>query len=108
MRLVISASARRDIASALVWSERHWGPTQRDRYRTLIAEALDTLLQDPQHPLSRARDEIRPGMRSLHIARRGRQARHFIVYRLTPEGDLQVIRLLHDAMEPSRALSNPR
>ena len=103
-QLVISASARRDIANALQQSARRWGPRQRHQYRQLIEAAFNDLLDDPQHPASSAREEIRPGIRTFHIARRGRPARHLVVYRLAADGDIHVIRLLHDAMELSRAL----
>lgn len=104
MKLLISASARRDIAEALRQSNRRWGSEQREKYRLLIKNALVELLEQSQHSADRARDEIHPGIHTLHIGRRGRPGRHFIVYR-TPQGDIQVIRLLHDAMELSRALS---
>ena len=102
--LVISASARRDIGNALQHSGRRWGAAQRRQYRTLIENALNDLLENPQHPASRTRDEIRPGLRSFHIARPGRPARHLVVYRIAPDGGIHVIRLLHDAMELSRVL----
>ncbi len=105
-RLVVSASARRDIAGALQHSVRRWGPAQRRQYRALIENTLGDLLEHPEHPTSRPRDDIRPGIRIFHIARRGRPARHFIVYRIASDGDIHVLRLLHDAMDLSRALSN--
>jgi toxin ParE1/3/4 len=61
--------------------------------------------QRPDEGANRARDEIRRGIRTFHIARRGHPARHLFVYRVAPDGSIQVIRLLHDAMELSRALS---
>ena len=104
-RLVISAAARRDIANALQHSAQRWGPAQRRQYRLLIEHTLADLLDNPQHPASRPRDEIRPGIRTLHIARPGRPARHLIAYRCAEDGDLHVIRLVHDAMDLSRALA---
>ncbi|MEA3276264.1 MAG: type II toxin-antitoxin system RelE/ParE family toxin [Pseudomonadota bacterium] len=104
-RLVISASARRDIANALQHSGQRWGAGQRRKYRLLIENALNDLLESPEHPASRARDEIRPGIRTFHITRPGRPARHLVVYRIAPDGGVHVIRLLHGAMELSRALS---
>lgn len=104
-RLLISASARRDIANALEHSGRLWGAAQRRKYRALIQDALSDLIENPEHPASRARDEIRPSVRTFHIARPGRPARHLIAYRVTSHGDVHVLRLLHDAMELFRALS---
>lgn len=105
-RLIISASARRDIANALHHSARRWGPVQRQRYQALIGSALQDLQQNPVHPGSRARDEIRPGLRTFHIARPGQSGRHLVVYRLDANGNVQVIRLLHDAMDLGRALDD--
>lgn len=107
MRLLVSASARRDIAGALKYSERRWGSVQRQKYRALIKDALTDLIENPHPPGSRARDEIRLGIRTLHIGRRGRPARHFIVYRFIPDRDIQVLRVLHVAMELSHAISPP-
>ena len=103
-KLVISASARRDIAGALQHSGKRWGEKQRRHYRLLIENALGDLLDSPEPPASRARDEIRLGIRTFHIARRGHPARHLIVYRVASDGIIQVIRLLHDAMELSRTI----
>jgi toxin ParE1/3/4 len=105
-KLVISASARRDIAGALQHSGKRWGEKQRRHYRLLIENSLGALLESPEPPASRARDEIRPGIRTFHIARRGQPARHLLVYRVAPDGSIQIIRLLHDAMELSGALSD--
>ena len=65
-RLVISAAARRDIANALQHSAQRWGPAQRRQYRLLIEHTLADLLDNPQHPASRPRDEIRPGVGPLY------------------------------------------
>lgn len=104
-RLRVSVAARRDITKALRFSDQRWGPAQRQAYRALVEEALLDLLENPEHPASRPRDEIRPGVRTFHIARRGRPGRHLIVYRLGPNGALEVMRLLHDAMDLTRAFS---
>jgi len=104
-KLLISASARRDVSDALMYTSQRWGPRQRRLYRSLIQQALDTLLVDPLAPASRARDDIAPGIRIFHIARHGRPARHFVVYTVMPQGDVRVIRLLHDAMDLPDTLS---
>jgi toxin ParE1/3/4 len=101
-QLLVSASVRRDIAIALDASVQGWGAAQGCKYRLLIEQALNDLLQQPEHPASRARDEIRPGLRSFHIARQGCPAPHLILYRIAETGDLHILRLLHDAMDLSR------
>jgi toxin ParE1/3/4 len=104
-RLSISAAARRDIRQALDHSGRRWGAAQRQRYRALIGDGFKALLDNPNHPASRARDEILPGVRTYHLAKPGRPGRHLIVYRVGADDSVQVIRLLHDAMELEPALS---
>jgi toxin ParE1/3/4 len=104
-RLVISAAARRDIRQALDHSAQHWGSEQRQRYRALIGNGLRAVLNNPEHPASRVRDEILPGVRTYHIAKPGRPGRHLIVYRIGPDRDVQVIRVLHDRMNLERALA---
>jgi len=44
-------------------------------------------------------------MRPLHVARRGRRGRHFIVYRCIDGETIDVIRILHDSMELARHFS---
>ncbi len=63
---------------------------------------MDILLAPEASP-SRAREEIHPEVRTLHIARRGRKARHLILYRVTTN-TIDVGRLLHDSMELRRHL----
>ena len=65
-------------------------------------ETLPALESGPVAPGSATRDEIMPGLRSLHIARRGRPGRHFILYRAADGNVVEVLRILHDAMELSR------
>jgi toxin ParE1/3/4 len=106
-RLLLTARAERDIRASLRFTTSRWGATQTASYRTLISAALAELLADPQGPTSRARDEIRPGVRTLHIGRTGRPARHLLVYRVSAAGDIEVLRFLHDAMELRRHLAEP-
>jgi toxin ParE1/3/4 len=66
--------------------------------------ALAALYQGPDLPDSQPRGEIRPGLRSLHIARKGRRGRHFILYRTAGAERIEVVRILHDSMDVSRYL----
>jgi toxin ParE1/3/4 len=53
--------------------------------------------------VTRARDDIQPGIRALHVARQGRAGRHFVVLRVAGS-DIDVLSLLHDSMDPPRHL----
>ncbi|WP_454295079.1 type II toxin-antitoxin system RelE/ParE family toxin [Salana multivorans] len=90
---------------------RWFGASVRDGYQELIGTALKDLLDDPEHPATHERPELGEGIRVVHLrssrdrtrgaARRIRAPRHFVVYRL--RGDvIQVVRILHDAMDLPR------
>jgi toxin ParE1/3/4 len=54
---------------------------------------------------TRARDDIRPDVRTLHVARQGRKGRHFVVFREAEGGMIDVLRLIHDSMDLPRHLA---
>ena len=103
-RLLLTARAEREIRATLRFTASRWGAMQAESYRALISDAFAELLADPRSPRSRAQEEIRPGVRTLPIARAGRPARHLVVYRISEAGDIEVLRLLHDSMELRRHL----
>lgn len=50
----------------------------------------------------KSREDIAEGMFTLHAARLGRKARHFVLFRIGHDQDrevIEVVRLLHDAMD---------
>ena len=56
---------------------------------------------------ARRREDIGLGIRTLHVARRGRKGPHLVVFRVAPPPNEQVIdvlRLLHDSMDLPRHL----
>ena len=53
---------------------------------------------------SKVRDDILPGLRALHVARGGRGGRHFLLYRATANLEIEILRILHESMEPRRHL----
>jgi plasmid stabilization system protein ParE len=54
---------------------------------------------------STLRDDIAPGIRTLHVARSGRKGRHLVVFRVGGDRTIDVLRLLHDSMDLPRHLS---
>lgn len=103
-RIRLSAEAETDIDEILNYTSATFGDEQADRYRLLLVEALTDLTQGPDIPGSRNRDDIRTGLRSLHIARQGRTGRHLILFRAHDGRIIDVLRVLHDAMELKRHL----
>jgi toxin ParE1/3/4 len=80
------------------------GSVQAREYARLIEEALVTIAAQPDR--GKSRDDIRPGILAHHISQRGRSARHILFYRVNAKGSVEIIRLLHDAMDFARHFSS--
>ena len=98
----VAAPARNDIAEILRFTEREFGEAQRDRYATLIRLAIDQIAADADGLGVRRNRDLHVEVRILHIARRGRHARHVLVFRIAEDGSVDVARLLHDSMDVAR------
>lgn len=106
-RVVLGALAERDFAAIVAWTAERFGERQADVYRETLVAAMRALEQGPTTAGARARDEILVGLRSLHVARGGRRGRHFIIFRVVEGADpgaIQVVRILHDAMDLARQI----
>jgi len=111
----LTAQARSDIRDILNWTAANFGPEQERVSARTVADALFDLGQGPRLVGARARDDIGKGLMTLHVARNKRAGRHFILFRAERrEGHpvIEVLRLLHDAMDlaqhipPDAALDN--
>lgn len=108
-RYRLSDPAKADIASALRNSETMHGSEARVRYRALLTAALRRIAFDPQGLSTVDRGELFAGLRSLHIRHCRAESReapvgdpvHVIFYRAREQGLVEIIRVLHDRMEPS-------
>lgn len=109
----LSRLAEADLIGILAASQRHWGADGRRRYAALLAAAMRKLAAEPEGPTTRGRDELRPGIRSFHLrhargaepAGRVRRPVHVLYYRAVIPGLIEIVRVLHERMEPSRPLS---
>jgi toxin ParE1/3/4 len=101
-RIRLGAEAERDFLRILQYTAEAFGPRQTAIYKATLKDALAELTQGPNVAGSMARDEILPGLRTLHLARRGRRGRHFIMYRSVEGRVVEVLRILHDAMDLAR------
>lgn len=101
-RIRLGSEAEADYLRILDWTTETFGPGQADIYEGHLLAALDALMDGPEILGSVARPEIRPDLRTYHIARRGVPARHFICYRAAPNNVIEVLRILHDAMDLQR------
>lgn len=110
-RLRLSAAAEADIADILEWSQARFGEAAKARYGRLLAAALRALAEDPAIAGSLARPELGAGLRSLHLRafrRRGGERvgrpRHLVIYAAPEPGLVEIVRVLHEAMELRRRL----
>jgi toxin ParE1/3/4 len=99
-RIVRSARAKLDILDVLRFTRERWGINQAREYSALIREALATIGADPS--CGKRRDDLLPGIFAHYISQRGRPARHIVFYRMRSQGTVEIIRLLHDAMDFAR------
>jgi toxin ParE1/3/4 len=77
--LRLSETAEADHDEILRWTARRFGAAQVTPYALLLAETLARLEFGPAIAGARQRDEIGPGLRTLHVGRRGR---HIILFRI--------------------------
>ena len=101
-QVVLSGEAERDFVRILTYTADTFGPRQAEIYETTLISAIALLGVDPETLGSVGREELRPGIRSLHVARNGRRGRHVIMYRTKPHQMIEVVRILHDAMDFAR------
>jgi len=86
-----------------VWTVKTFGEDQINNYAETIALAIESLEGGPDFLGAKVREDIQPGIRTLHVARQGRAGRHFVVFRAAGS-DIDVLRLLHDSMDLPRHL----
>lgn len=99
----LGRQAEQDYVEILQWTTKTFGEGQASTYAETMARAIQALEGGPDVPGARARDDIQPGIRTLHVARQGRAGRHFVVFRVAGS-DIDVLRLLHDSMDLPRHL----
>lgn len=103
----LAAAAERDYREILRWTVENFGRGQAKTYARTLSSALHDLTLGPSIAGVRLRDDIGPGIHTLHVARKGRKGRHFVVFRIDPvhsEHTIDVLRLLHDSMDLPRHL----
>ncbi len=101
----LTAAAEADFHNILRWTVERFGEAQARVYATTLTDALEALIAGPTVAGAKARDEIAKGLFTLHVARQGRKGRHFAMFRIGRDGGrrvIEVLRLLHDAMDLAR------
>jgi len=114
-RFRLARPAQLDLGNILATSAERWGAEGQQRYAAVLADAMRQVADEPQGPLTKNRTELRSGIRSFHVrhARRASDAAkvrrpvHVLYYRVAPRGVIEIVRVLHERMDPSRHLDNP-
>lgn len=103
-----TAAAERDVEAILRGTLRRFGPAQLRGYAAHLERAAALVAADPRRPGTRARPELGEAVRSFHAERAaGRRgaAAHVLFFVALPEaGAVLVLRVLHEAMDPTRHL----
>ena len=103
----LTAAAEADFEEILRWTVDQFGEAQARIYAGTVSAVLNDMAAGPSVIGAKKRDDILKGMFTLHVARKGRKGRHFVMYRVgrAPDVDvIEVLRLLHDAMDLQRHL----
>ena len=97
MRLRLSKLALDDLDSIFAYTVAKWGEEQADKYAREIWRSILNLVETPER--WRLRNSIYPGCR---ICLTGR---HAVLYRIR-EGQVEVARILHGAMDFRRHITS--
>jgi toxin ParE1/3/4 len=106
-RVRLAAAAQADFRNILVWTSANFGAKQARIYSATLSIALTELTRGPIKSGATPRDDIGKRIFALHVARHRRKGRHFVVFRVGRDinGELiDVLRLLHDAMDLPRLI----
>jgi toxin ParE1/3/4 len=111
-RFRLARPAQIDLTRILATSAERWGAEGRQRYATMLVAAMRQVAAEPEGPLTKKRPELRSGLRSFHVryacstpaAAKVRRPFHVLYYRVARNGVIEIVRVLHERMEPSRHL----
>lgn len=104
VRLV--AASEWDYQEVIKRSAQDFGPLQAEVYAQTLALAIDALRKKGPKAIGvKEREEIGPGIFTLHAARSKRKASHFLVFRVLETRTIEILRILHDRMDLARHIS---
>ncbi len=96
----------------LRWTHENFGETIRCRYEALLACAIIDVANQPDRAGSFPCPEVAAGLRIYHLLHsrmriplktgRVKTPRHFLLYRLRGDNQVEIGRVLHDSMDLKR------
>jgi toxin ParE1/3/4 len=109
-RFRLSLLAQADLAQILATSVEGWGIEGKRRYAAIVAAGMRKVAAEPEGPTTRDRVELSRGIRSFHLRHvrvgdaqaKVRRPVHVLYYRVVRPGLAEIVRVLHERMEPSR------
>jgi toxin ParE1/3/4 len=105
-RIRLTDAAQRDFEGIIDWTASTFGPRQAQRYARVINAAISSLASGPGVAGIQVREDLPAGLRLLAITRRGARARHVLVFRTRGASLVEVVRILHVAMDTARHLES--
>lgn len=109
VRFFVAKAAQSDLARIVRESRRSWSDEAARRYAMLLDAAMNHVAEEPHGPLTRDGAQLRPDLRTFHVrhARRLIPARvkapaHLLVFRIVEGGLVEIVRVLHERMDPVR------
>jgi toxin ParE1/3/4 len=110
-RFRLARPAQIDLANIVATSGERWGAEGRQRYAAILVAAMRQVAAEPEGSLTKRRPDLRSGLRSFHIryargtpAAKVRRPVYVLYYRVAQKGVIEIVRVLHERMEPSRHL----
>ena len=104
----LTVAAETDFASIIGWTLEQFGDVQARLYAQVLSSAVEALTTGPNLPGAKVRSEIGKNLFTLHVAREGQRGRHFVLFRVDGAAgrrQIDVLRILHDAMDLQRHVS---
>jgi toxin ParE1/3/4 len=95
----LTTAAETDFREILRWTAEQFGAQQANRYAGQLASTLTRLTEGPGVLGAKPRDDIMEGLCTLHMGDKGR---HFVLFRATGTDlskTIEVLRILHEAMD---------
>jgi len=90
-RFTLTPAARADLAEIWRYTADRWSEEQAERYTSEIIDACDDLAAHRRR--GRSIDDVRRGYFKLAVGT------HFLIHRLTPGDNVDIVRILHQRMD---------
>jgi toxin ParE1/3/4 len=95
-RYLLSPAAQADLEEIWDYTAERWDVDQAEEYLRGLQHPIERAAANPR--VGRSCDEIRPGYRQLAAGS------HTLYYRLSADGTVDVVRVLHQRMDVDRHL----